>query len=345
MSFTLLMRECVVLVLWLERREMTPWRTRRVSERAYHLWEAHGRRHGDDWAHWFRAEAEVPQPIRVTFDTNVLDLACRPERFPKDPRQPLMHRVNRALADGQLEGFYSVTLLTIEGIMRQDRADVFADTRLVIQPETAGITKNPDLREAIREKVGSDDVETISVELRVEQPSRKPLHPEVVARMIAAKALGLKVLRQVPRIGAFHLNDPTDEFYASAGEGAELRAWIDKIHEVARAIEARGVGIAQVKELGERMSTPDLTVWFRSLTKAADIHQKRAIERAFGEWADADSVAAHIAHRIDIFCSADVGNSNATNSVLDPIHRAWLTQSYGVRFMTFEELAASLSGD
>ena len=69
-------------------------------------------------------------PRRVTFDTNVLDLACRPERFPKDPLQPLMKKVHDALASGQLEGFYSVTMLTIEGIMRQDRADVFAGTRI-----------------------------------------------------------------------------------------------------------------------------------------------------------------------------------------------------------------------
>lgn len=83
-------------------------------------------------------------------------------------------------------------------------------------------------------------------------------------------------------------------------------------------------------------------MWFRALDKAADIHEKRAVERAFGEWADGESVAAHVAYGLDVFCSADVGNSNATNSVLDPANRAWLTATYGVRFMTFEELATSL---
>jgi hypothetical protein len=41
-----------------------------------------------------------------------------------------------------------------------------------------------------------------------------------------------------------------------------------------------------------------------------------------GRW---DAVAAHIAYGLDVFCSTDVGNSNATNSVLDPVNRAWLT--------------------
>lgn len=45
-----------------------------------------------------------------------------------------------------------------QGIMRQDRADVFAGTRTVPQPETTGITRNADLPSEIREKVGSADL-------------------------------------------------------------------------------------------------------------------------------------------------------------------------------------------
>ena len=282
-------------------------------------------------------------PLRVTFDTNVLDLACRPERFPKDPRQPLMQKVHDALANGQIEGFYSVTMLTIEGIMRRDRAEVFTGTRTVMQPETSHITKNVDLPDAVRKLVGSGDVETIAIELRVEQPGRKPLHPEVIARLEAAKVLGVKALKDVPRMGAFHITDTTGEYYLNLTEGAELKAWIDKALEVAQAIETRRVGFAQVKALGEGFAASDpAAVWFRSLDQATDVHQKRAVERAFSEWADGDSVAAHVAYGLDVFCSDDVGNSNATNSVLDPVHRAWLTAIYGVRFMTFEDLAASL---
>ena len=281
--------------------------------------------------------------LRVTFDTNVLDLACRPERFPNNPRQPLMQKVYDALANGQIDGFYSVTMLTIEGIMQRDRAEVFTGTRIVMQTETSQITRNADLPDTIREKVGNEDLETITWKSQVEQPGRKPLQPEVINRMNAAKVLGLKVLKDVPRIGAFHITDPTGEYYLKRGEGAELQAWIDKAHEVGRAIEARGVGFAQVKALGENMTASDpASLWFRSLDQATDIHQERAVERAFSEWADGDSLAAHVAYGLDVFCSDDVGRSNATNSVLDPNNRAWLTTTYGVQFMTFEELAVSL---
>lgn len=278
--------------------------------------------------------------LRVTFDTNVLDFACRPGRFPKDPRQALMQKVHNALVSAQIEGFYSVTMLTIEGIMRRDRGDVFAGTRIVAQPETIHMTANADLPEAIRQKAGGADLETITARFKVEQSDRKALHPEVIARVQAAKALGVRVLKDVPRIGAYHIDDPKGEFYLARDD---LKAWIDKAHEVAGAIEARGLGFAQVKALGLAMAQSDpAAAWYQALDQAADIHQQRAVERAFSEWADGDSVAAHIAYGIDIFCSEDVGNSNAGNAVLDAVNRAWLAATYGARFMTFEDLAAQL---
>ena len=207
-------------------------------------------------------------PLRVTFDTNVLDFACRPDRFPKDPRQPIMKKVNTALTTGQLEGFYSVTMLTIEGIMRRDRAEVFASTRLVMGEEEIHITQNADLPESIRQEVGGADVETVRVEYRVDQPARAPLHPEVVARVKAAKAMGFKVLKDVPRVGAFHYKDSTQKWYLSTGEGDKLQAWISKSCEVARAIQDRGLGIAQVKRLGKDMalSNPE-EAWYRCLNR------------------------------------------------------------------------------
>ena len=282
-------------------------------------------------------------PLRVTFDTNVLDKACRPERHRKDPQQFLMQRTHDALANGKIEGFYSVTMLTIEGIMKKDRAKVFSGTRIVAQPERTKITKNADLPDSIQQSVGSADVETISREYRVEQPDRGPLQRETIARIRAAQALGLKALKAVPRIGAFHITDQSGNFYLDPGEGAALGTWIEKAHEVAEAIESRGVGVAQVKRLGEDMSSSDPEcVWFRALDRATDCHEKRAVEKAFAEWADGDSLAVHVAYGLDIFCTHDKGKSAGPNSVLDPQHRAWLTGTYGVCFSTLDELVARL---
>lgn len=257
--------------------------------------------------------------LRITFDTNVLDLACRPDRFPKHALQPGLDRVKGALSSGRIQGFYPVTMLTIEGIMRTDRADVFSGTRLVEEP-------TPTVADG-----------TVELRLRVEQPGRKPLHPEVIARATAAQRLRVRALKPVPRIGAFKIEDPDGTFYAPLSPGQSLGDWIDRTHEVMRAIEARGVGMAQVKALGVALADP-ADAWFSALNTAPDIHAQRAIERAFSEWADAEALASHIAYGFDVFCSEDVGNSNATNSILDAPNRTWLTATYGTRFMTFEEL-------
>ena len=282
--------------------------------------------------------------LRVTFDTNVLDFACRPERYSRDPRQPELQKVRDALAAGTLQGFYSVTMLTIEGIMRADRAAVFAGTQTKRQPETYSTIRNADLPDAVRALVGDEDIETLSMRLVVEQPDRKPLHPEVVARMTAAQALSVRVLQSVPRLGAYRITDPENKYYLDNGEGDAKGQWIEKAHEVSRAIEARGLGYAQVKLLGEGMAAAadPQKAWFKALDNAKNIHEERAVERAFSEWADGDSIASHVAYGLDVFCSDDIGQKNVKPSVLNQANRSWLTDTYGIKFMSFDDLLASL---
>ncbi len=282
--------------------------------------------------------------LRVTFDTNVLDLACRPERFPKDPRQPYLQIVREALSHKKILGFYSVTMLTIEGIMRKDRADVFESTQTYMQPETNSRTKNADLPKAIRSVTGVTDIETVTMNMVVQQPKRKPLHPEIIARAEAARALGVRVLKDAPRIGAYKIEDPDNGFYHANDRDQSLEEWIRRIQDVSSAIEDRGLGFAQIKALGLSMTTQDSAeVWFKALNNAQDIHEERAIERAFSEWADGDAIASHVAYGLDVFCSADVGNSNGMSSILDSSNRQWLTEEYGVKFMSFDDLLAYLS--
>ncbi len=186
--------------------------------------------------------------LRVTFDTNTLDLACRPERFPKDPRQDLLGRVNGALRNGAIEGFYSVTMLTLEGIMKKDRAAVFASSSITSTEHPTKLTKAddlPDLPDELHEMIGDADVITAGVTLKAVQ-QRPPLPAEFVARARAAKALGVRALHAVPRIGAFSFDDPRGEYYLDRGSSEQLSIWIDTAHAVSRAIEARGVGFAQV---------------------------------------------------------------------------------------------------
>ena len=64
--------------------------------------------------------------MRVTFDSQNWQPVVRPDKFPKDPRNPNMVKINAALGDGRVKGFIVDTVATLEGIRRVDRGKYFA---------------------------------------------------------------------------------------------------------------------------------------------------------------------------------------------------------------------------
>jgi hypothetical protein len=75
------------------------------------------------------------------------------------------------------------------------------------------------------------------------------------------------------------------------------------------------------------------------LKRAKDIHESRQVERAVSEWADGDSIVAHYGYGFDLFCSKDFGKGASGPSVLDCANRKWLSEEFGIRFVTLRELA------
>ena len=263
--------------------------------------------------------------MKVTFDTNTLDRAVRPERFPKDPRQPVYLKVHAALRRGSIQGFFCETLVIIEGIQKKDRVATLGSTALQSerQPETmtpAGTTAIP-------------------ITLKVEQ-QRQPLHPEMVARLNATLDLGFQVLG-APRIGQPRIVDLEGNIYVKEPDEATLAKRLERYHEAGEAIEKRGLGADQIRTLAKGFADRDKIheAWFKSLVRARDIHEINAVARACGEWADGDSIATHIGYGNDLFCTEDKGKSAGAASVLDATNRAWVEETFGVKFVNLSELA------
>jgi hypothetical protein len=211
--------------------------------------------------------------------------------------------------------------VTLEGIENKDRVDVLGSTRL-------------------ERKMSSAGGNTITLTLTVQQ-DRKPLHPEFPKRIEAAQKIGMRALRGPARIGWVRADDPDGTFFEPDASEIELSNRLNKVNDMATAIAARGVGDAIAKELAQKFSARDdaSELWFQALRRAKDVHERRQVERAVGEWADGDSVAAHYGYGIDLFCSQDLGKSASSASVLDANHRQWLTDDFGIRFATLAELA------
>ncbi len=70
-------------------------------------------------------------PLNVTFDTNALRIV-QPEFYPRDNEDQRSHfaTVYHAIKNGSILGFFSDTVITLEGIRNADRPNVFGETQL-----------------------------------------------------------------------------------------------------------------------------------------------------------------------------------------------------------------------
>jgi hypothetical protein len=88
----------------------------------------------------------------------------------------------------------------------------------------------------------------------------------------------------------------------------------------------------------KRMRGPHPILWLQGLPLA----DENKVKRAVAEWADGDSVAAHYGFGIQLFCTDDVG-SRKPKSVLAADNRKWLSEKYGIEFVTLKQLAARVA--
>jgi hypothetical protein len=262
--------------------------------------------------------------MRVTFDTNTFDKASRPTVYSKDPEQREMIVVHEALKHGDIQGFLSDTSLTLEGITNDQRATVFGSTQ-------------------IRSSRAQTAEDAFTITITPKQVDRAPLHPKQGERFIEAFALGIRLLG-APRIG---MPRAEEQFYA-AENPAMLEERLNRFCDLARQIEARGLGSSRAKGIAACFAGRETAQgpWFIALGAARDIHDTREVARAVAEWADGDSIAAHYAYGNDIFCTLDGGIAETRRgepAVLDANNRAWLTEEFGIQFSTLSELAQRLS--
>ena len=259
--------------------------------------------------------------LRVTFDTNTFDKVVRPNVYARDPNHADFVAVHEALKRGDILGFISETIITFEGIGKDQRASVFGTTELRSRTEQV-----------------SDD--TFVITMTPEQAARPPVHPKQAERFVAAFDLGFRLLMGAPRIGKPSVEG---DFYVSETPEA-LTQRLDRCVSILRAIEARGVGFSRAEALAEHWAdraAPN-EPWYRVLGTARDIGEKREVARAIAEWSDADSIGAHYAYANDLFCTFDEAAAEGRRgdaAVLDAENRQWLSSNFGIRFASRGDLA------
>jgi hypothetical protein len=261
--------------------------------------------------------------MRVTFDTNTIDRVARTESFLKESSHEDYVQVHDALLAGKIKGFFSETMVTLEGIERGHRVATLGSTQVVT-----------DWRQV--------DENVISMTIGLKQ-SRNPLHPKFSERLRAAQSIGMRALRGPARmVVAFTVKDEDGTFFERVEPIEELIKCREKANEVATAIETRGLGRAKALSLGLELSRRDGEsgeLWLQGLGRAQASEHKK-VARVVAEWADGDSIAAHIGYSNEFFCTHDKGMGGGRPLTFDAENRAWLTATYGVSFVTLSDLAA-----
>ena len=261
--------------------------------------------------------------MKVTFDTNTWQGVVRPYERQKDPHHADFQAVHDAIVDGRVRGFIVETVTTLEGIKKRDRAAYFAGT----VPTTSVLAGTaPD---------------AISASIGPNHGQHPGIHPALSDRLRDALDLGFRFLK-VPRIGmasppiVLTEENKADEPVDGMGERQ------DRTAAAGREIEARGVGKDQVEQIGKRIAgrTGKSEPWWKLLADVTE-DEINEVAKAVAEWADGDSLAAHIGYKNDVFCTNDKA-VGAGHSILNADNRGWLTGTYGVHFSSISELAADL---
>jgi hypothetical protein len=256
--------------------------------------------------------------MRITFDSNVWQMVVRPSLVPKHENYGDFCAVHEALRSKRIEGFICETVGTLEAIKRAGRSSYFNSIRPIVEVKLENVKGNQSL---------------ISVNIGTNHRQHPGLVPILQDGLEAAFALGIRVMRAarigipvpVPFLSLEHYADEHDR-QASAKRD---NYW----GEVLEAIELRGVGGAVIRAVKQSL---------RQGVGVSSAEQENDFARAIAEWADGDSVAAHVAYNNDVFCTEDKGNSAGGKSILDQSNRLWLQETYGMKFATIHGLAQQI---
>jgi hypothetical protein len=266
-------------------------------------------------------------PISVTFDSCSLDTVVWPETSQHRNGEAIGRKVRAAIEAGRVQGFFCEPVVILESVQNKERSEVFGSTRLETQ-------------------LCSPADRTINITIAVKQ-DRNPPPPKFCERIQVAKAIGMCALKGPARIGGICFQDNEGNFFKSYNSVSELAACLDKVHNLATAIAAHGVGQAVAVTLGLQFLTPDEiakpTLWSAGFRRAKSKSERDQVNRAIAEWADGDSVATHYGHGVELFCTEDKATQSAGQpSVFDDTNRAWLQKDYGIKFVSLAELAERL---
>jgi hypothetical protein len=258
----------------------------------------------------------MQRQLKVTFDKNVYEFVVNPEKeAPIKMRQrDAFKAIHYLIMDKKILPFISETILTYETVGRKDRFKILTHDKPIV------VTSN-----------GS----------RVTVSSNPKIHPgnHSIDNFYLAKAInmGFKILPE-RRFGKLINPAIKSEWYHYLNE--EYLITSEQFSSVVKEIELLGAGYKQYSNLITTKENEHLSPYDRlKLYKGSE----KKLNAAIAEWSDGDSIALHIVHGLDCFCTNDEGKNAGANSALLKKVCKRLNLKYQFQKKSPEELAACFS--
>ncbi len=266
--------------------------------------------------------------LKVTFDTNVFNKLINLE---ENEDKTYYETILKNLKKGDIKGYFSDTFITLEGVRRIDRENIFGSRKVLTK------TSNKSKNEI-----------TISFGTSMLSPQLNEIHLHKIQLLTN---LGIKGLRGQMYLGDNFIVPPTLDIYESTDIDL-LIAYRAKMAVVECAIAEKcsstGVHIGKncARELGLsrlKRANRDGEIWYQGLGLSQNNSESKETQSAIAEWADGDSIIRHIGYGNDYFCTLDNGKSAKAASIFDAEHKKWLNDKFGVKFIIPSDLANLLS--
>jgi hypothetical protein len=266
---------------------------------------------------------------RVTFDSNVWRKVASPTKFANDPDLDSYQKLHDFCRSGTIQGFLSETTFTLEQIKRGDRLAWIRSAAQLSITETDSVPNQM----------------KVSISLGPSQTVVPQINQIVLNHLEDAYEIGIRVLRSKRIAGPNSAVLNRSKYFLNYSCDTEYHLYNNRTGEVARALEAMGVGIANIKGMGNSNTSGKVGVhWTNGIASMSD-SEKKAVADLVAEWADADAIATSIAHDVMYFCTNDVAKGSSSKGIVSTLSAAKsqaITEKFGILFVSPDTLIQKL---